>query len=111
MEMVRVKICGITNANDARSAAHAGADAVGLNFVAGPRRITPEQATPILDALPPFCEPVALINLDTNPLGDALWTSILQMPIRTVQLYGSATGTSLASFPHGRLNPIIVHTV
>ncbi|NOX60103.1 MAG: phosphoribosylanthranilate isomerase, partial [Planctomycetes bacterium] len=30
---------------------------------------------------------------------------------RTVQLYGSATGTSLASFPHGRLNPIIVHTV
>ncbi len=50
--MVRVKVCGITNPEDARTAAMAGADAVGLIFAESPRRIDVEQARKIAEALP-----------------------------------------------------------
>jgi phosphoribosylanthranilate isomerase len=58
---VRIKICGITTAEDGRQAALLGADAIGLNFyVPSPRCITPAEAGAILRALPPFTEPVGL---------------------------------------------------
>jgi phosphoribosylanthranilate isomerase len=58
---VRVKICGITNAEDARLAVEAGADALGFIFVENtPRFVTPEQVRPIVRALPPFVTPVGV---------------------------------------------------
>lgn len=52
--MFRIKICGITNLEDARLAVRAGADAIGLNFFAqSPRFITPEMAGEIIQVLPP----------------------------------------------------------
>ena len=50
--MVKVKVCGITNRHDARVAAGAGADAVGLVFAESPRRIDVERAREIAAALP-----------------------------------------------------------
>jgi phosphoribosylanthranilate isomerase len=59
--MTRVKICGITRVEDGLAAAQAGADAIGLVFVAkSPRHVTPEQAREITRALPPFVSTVAL---------------------------------------------------
>ena len=45
---VRIKICGITSVEDATAAVEAGADAIGLNFVAGPRQIDIDRAKAIL---------------------------------------------------------------
>ncbi|PYN98913.1 MAG: N-(5'-phosphoribosyl)anthranilate isomerase [Candidatus Rokuibacteriota bacterium] len=59
--MIRVKICGITNVQDAMTAVDAGADALGFIFVEGtPRFVTPEQVAPIVRRLPPFVTPVGV---------------------------------------------------
>ena len=49
--MVKVKICGICSAGDARDAVDAGADLLGFHFCSSPRHIEPELARSILDGL------------------------------------------------------------
>ncbi len=58
---LRIKICGVTTAEDACAAAALGADAIGLNFYEGSKRhVRAEAARRILRELPPFVEPVAI---------------------------------------------------
>ena len=52
--MTRIKICGITSIEDALAAVDAGADALGFNFAAGPRKIEPALAREMIAQLPPF---------------------------------------------------------
>jgi phosphoribosylanthranilate isomerase len=49
--MVRVKICGICDAGSAAAAAEAGADLIGFHFCPSPRRVTPEEAKAIVEAI------------------------------------------------------------
>jgi phosphoribosylanthranilate isomerase len=70
----RVKICGITRPGDARAAAQAGADAIGLVFYPpSPRFLSVERAVEIRDALPPFVQTVALfVNPDAAQVAQVL---------------------------------------
>jgi phosphoribosylanthranilate isomerase len=59
--VTRIKICGITNPEDAKLAVEAGADALGFIFVENtPRFVTPAQAEPIIRRLPPFVTSVGV---------------------------------------------------
>ncbi len=93
---MQVKICGITNIPDAQFAAKAGANAIGLNFVAGPRQIPPEQAVDILEKLPPLLTPVALVRLEEGRMPDILLELLGQYWVSHIQIYGEISPGSLA---------------
>lgn len=90
---MRVKICGITDVNDARAAVDAGADAVGLVFAESPRRVTPDRARQIVAALPPFVTPVGLFvdcpTLEIRGLAESVG-------LHALQLHGSETPEEVA---------------
>jgi phosphoribosylanthranilate isomerase len=82
--MFRIKICGITNVDDAVAVALAGADAVGLNFYArSPRHIALDTARQIVAALPKKMVKVGLfVNAapaDTCRVYDSLGLNLIQL--------------------------------
>lgn len=85
----RVKICGITNLDDALQAIEAGADALGFVFYEkSPRYITPIAANAIVAQLPPFVTPVALF-VDAP---DELILSVVEANVRwVIQFHGNET--------------------
>jgi phosphoribosylanthranilate isomerase len=69
--MVKVKICGITNPEDASLAVELGVDALGFIFAPSPRQVSPENAQRILDSLPPFVQKVGVfVDRDLRSIRD-----------------------------------------
>ena len=58
--MVRIKICGITNHNDASIAVKLGVHGLGFIFAPSPRMIAPETAREIIHIIPPFVQTVGV---------------------------------------------------
>ncbi len=93
----RVKICGITNLEDALLAAQAGADALGFIFYEkSPRSITAENAAIIIRQLPPFITPVGVfVNADREFID----TTIERTGIRAIQLSGDESPAECNGYP------------
>jgi phosphoribosylanthranilate isomerase len=86
--MVRVKICGITNFEDARDAINLGADALGFNFYKrSPRYLEPAKAKPIIEALPPLISLVGIFADEFSP--ERIRTIAHAVGLGTIQLHGS----------------------
>ena len=101
MSRTRVKICGITRAEDAIAAAAAGTDAIGLVFYANsPRNISVEQAQVITAALPAFVTTVALFK---DAAADFIEPVLAAVNIDLIQFHGSES----ADFCRGFSKPYI----
>ena len=99
--MVRVKICGITNAADALAAVEAGANLLGFNFYPkSPRHITQAEAAKIRPQLPKKIKAVGIfVNAPTADVA-AVCKSL---KLHAAQLHGDETPKDVAdvarSFP------------
>jgi len=84
--MTWVKICGITNLEDARAAVEAGADALGFVFYDKiPRKVDPETTQKIIAALPAEVEKVGVfVDADT----DSIHEVVSDTGLTAVQLHG-----------------------
>jgi phosphoribosylanthranilate isomerase len=97
----RVKICGITRAEDARAAAAQGADAIGLVFYRpSPRCVALERARQIVAATPPFVSTVAVF---VNPSREEVETVIRECAVTLLQFHGD----ELPDFCSGFSRPYI----
>lgn len=85
--MTFVKICGITNLDDALAAIDAGADALGFNFYKpSPRYVTPETAREIVDQLP---KPVLTVGVFVNELSPQDVENLARRAsVTAIQLHG-----------------------
>ena len=93
---VRVKICGITTPRDARLAAQAGADAVGLNFhPPSPRCIDLAMAAEIGAALPPF---VAIVGVFVDPPAETVKAAIEHAHLDMLQFHGDESAAFCSGF-------------
>lgn len=88
--MTRIKICGITELQDARDAVLLGADAIGLIFLeSSPRHVDPSRAAEIIEALPPL---VSVVGVFANyPDPHNLEDFAVSLGLHAVQLHGNET--------------------
>lgn len=86
-QRTRVKICGITRAEDALAAAALGVDAIGLVFYdKSPRNVSIEQAATICRQMPAFVTTVALFLDAEHALVNQVLASV---PVDLLQFHGS----------------------
>ena len=95
-ERTRVKICGVTTPTDARAAADAGADAVGINFhPPSPRSVGPLMAAEIAAALPPF---VAAVGVFVDPDADRVRRILDRVRLDALQFSGDESAEFCRAF-------------
>jgi len=84
--MFRVKICGVTNVEDAITAVEAGADAIGLNFYSGSKRyIEPQKARRVVDSIDAKAE---MVGVFVNESPSTICETANGSSLRIIQLHG-----------------------
>ena len=87
--MTLVKICGITNREDALASVDSGADALGFNFYRhSPRFIEPDEARKIVDELP---SGVLAVGVFVNEAPEAVRSIAARAGVGALQLHGDET--------------------
>ncbi len=86
MLIAKVKICGLTNYDDAAAAMDRGADLLGFNFFPkSPRFVTPEKAGDIVNKLPAFIDTAGIF---VNASIDQIRETRDLCPLDWIQLHG-----------------------
>jgi phosphoribosylanthranilate isomerase len=101
--MVKVKVCGITNPKDARSAAEYGADAIGLVFAQSPRRVGVKEARDIAAMLP---DGVFKVGVFVNERPEGMLRVATEVGLDLLQLHGDETPEAVAAVRAGGLRVI-----
>ena len=98
--MVFTKVCGITNPGDARVAAEAGADAIGLIFAESPRNVNVEEARAVSIALPGDVLKVGVF-VDAGP--EEVLRIAIEVGLDLAQLHGDETPETVATIRNAGL--------
>ena len=101
----RIKICGLTRAEDVSTAIAAGADAIGLVFYPkSPRYVSPAVAAGLLAAVPPF---VTTVGLFVNASREEVETVVREAPVSMLQFHGDETLEQCCELAHAVNRPFM----
>ena len=93
---VKIKICGITNLDDATAAVEAGADALGFMFYEqSPRNVQIECIAKIVQKLPLW---VLKVGVFVNPEPELVMTALANCGLNLLQFHGEESPEFCASF-------------
>ncbi len=103
---MKVKICGITNLEDARAAIDFGADAIGLVFASdSPRFVSKEYAAEIIQRLPSFVTTVGVFtSMDEEEIAEV----VAQCGIDRVQFHAAFPARTVQRFSQRAIQVIRV---
>ena len=94
---MKVKICGLTNLDDALAAVEAGADLLGFNFYdKSPRYIPPETARAITTRVRASNLQVKLVGVFVNSKPDLVQSTLQQVGLDLAQLHGNEPVVTIA---------------
>jgi phosphoribosylanthranilate isomerase len=100
--MTRVKICGITNAEDARAACEAGVDAIGLNFYPrSPRALSVNKAAKLRAQIP---SGVQVFGVFVNAEVAEVMEIFRNVRLHALQLHGDESPITVAQL--ARIAPV-----
>src|SRR6202030_1703680 len=100
--MTRVKICGITNAEDARAACEAGVDAIGLNFYPrSPRALSVNKAAELRAQIP---SGVQVFGVFVNAEVAEVMEIFRNVRLHALQLHGDESPITVAQL--ARIAPV-----
>lgn len=100
----RVKICGITRAEDAQAAVAAGADAIGFVFDPNsPRAVSSEQARAITATLPPF---VSVVGVFVDAAPERIRDVLSRVSLSLLQFHGVETPEECGAYGRAYLKAI-----
>jgi phosphoribosylanthranilate isomerase len=92
----RVKICGITRAQDAIKAVEFGADAIGLVFYAkSPRAVSIDEARAIIQKIPPF---VSIVGLFVDPSPKDVAAVLHRVSLDLLQFHGDELPSECSAY-------------
>jgi phosphoribosylanthranilate isomerase len=95
---MKIKICGITNLDDARLAIHAGADLLGFNFYRkSPRYITPESCAEIRSSIINHQSSIRTVGVFVNMSANEIRSILNLCGLDLAQLSGDETPQTLAA--------------
>jgi phosphoribosylanthranilate isomerase len=89
-----IKICGVTNVNDAKAVVRAGASALGLIFAESPRRVTQSQARDILEATDGEILRSAVFRENDD---ESIRVHLHRLEVEIVQIHGTLSDQLLES--------------
>jgi phosphoribosylanthranilate isomerase len=105
--LFRIKICGITNIDDAQFAVEQGADALGLNFYSrSPRCISPETAAAISGSLQRG--QANLVGVFVNETANQLWNVAGEARLDAWQLHGDEPPSLLATLVQSKASQQLI---
>ncbi len=96
MSRTRIKICGLTRAEDAAAAVAAGADALGVVLAPSKRQVTLEQAAAVFADVPPL---VARVGVFVNAQADDVWEAVARLGLTAVQFHGDEAPETCEAAP------------
>ena len=101
----RIKVCGLTRAQDVQAAVTAGVDAIGFVLYAkSPRAVSPERAAELAHLLPPFVTPVLLF---VNPEPGDVAAACALLPTALLQLHGDESPQTCAMLATAAKRPFL----